>query len=234
MTGGRARAVTRHDTAHRGALAAYRSVLAVCAHPDDESFGLGAVLSTLADAGSRLAVLCFTHGEASTLHGVEGDLGPVRAAELREAGEVLGVDRVELLDYADGALAAVPVGELAGHVGRLAADTAADALLAFDHGGVTGHPDHRQATAAALAAAADLGSPVLGWALPRQVADSLNRELGTGFVGRDAHDLEIRLTVDRTRQLQAIRRHRSQSSDNPVLWRRLDLLGPTEHLRRLA
>jgi LmbE family N-acetylglucosaminyl deacetylase len=29
----------------------YRTVLAVCARPDDESFGLGAVLSTLAAHG---------------------------------------------------------------------------------------------------------------------------------------------------------------------------------------
>jgi len=50
---------------------AFHGVLVVCAHPDDESFGLGGVLHTVADAGSRLSVLCFTHGEASTLHGVD-------------------------------------------------------------------------------------------------------------------------------------------------------------------
>ncbi len=51
----------------------------------------------------------------------------------------------------------------------------------------------------------------------------------------DVADDKAQAVIDRTtRQLQAIRRHRSQSSDNPVLWRRLDLLGPTEHLRRLA
>jgi len=35
------------------------SALVVCAHPDDESFGLGCVLCTLADTGSRLSVVCF-------------------------------------------------------------------------------------------------------------------------------------------------------------------------------
>lgn len=48
-------------------LPAFDSVLAVCAHPDDEAFGLGALLSTLADAGSRITVLCYTRGEASTV-----------------------------------------------------------------------------------------------------------------------------------------------------------------------
>ncbi|HLI74718.1 MAG TPA: PIG-L family deacetylase, partial [Acidimicrobiales bacterium] len=41
--------------------------LAVVAHPDDESFGLGAVLAALVRSGGDVRVLSFTHGEASTL-----------------------------------------------------------------------------------------------------------------------------------------------------------------------
>ncbi|HEX2807476.1 MAG TPA: PIG-L family deacetylase, partial [Kineosporiaceae bacterium] len=78
----------------------------VVAHPDDESFGLGAVLSTFGAAGARPAVLCFTHGEASTRHGVDGDLRTLRAAELRTAARRLGIDAVELRDESDGGLAA--------------------------------------------------------------------------------------------------------------------------------
>lgn len=214
-------------------LPAFRSVLVVCAHPDDESFGLGAILSTLADAGSQLSVLCFTHGEASTLHGADGDLGAIRAGELRDAGNVLGVNRVELLDYPDGALSAVALDELTGHVHRVAADVDADVLLVFDYGGITGHPDHQHATDAALAATHDLGLPVLAWVVPAQIADSINRKFGTGFVGRGADEIDIAIAVHRIRQLDAIRRHRSQSADNPVLWHRLELLGPSEHLRYL-
>src|SRR6266571_6027002 len=55
-------------------LPGWDGVLAVVAHPDDESFGLGAVLAAFVDAGARVAVLCLTHGELSTVHGVEGDL----------------------------------------------------------------------------------------------------------------------------------------------------------------
>ena len=43
------------------------SVLAVCAHPDDESFGLGAVLHHFVANGADVAMLCFTRGEASSL-----------------------------------------------------------------------------------------------------------------------------------------------------------------------
>jgi hypothetical protein len=61
-----------------------------------------------------------------------------------------------------------------------------------------------------------------------------NDEFHTTFAGRRHDELDIPITVDRSRQLDAIRCHRSQSTDNPVLWRRLDLLGPSEHLRTLT
>ncbi len=208
-------------------------MLTVCAHPDDESFGLGAVLSTLTDAGSRLSALCFTHGEASTLHGTPGELRSIRAAELDAASAVLGVGHVEVLDYPDGNLRSQPVDELADHITRVAHAVDADVLLVFDHGGITGHPDHQHATDAALRAARTLDLPVLAWAIPDRVADTLNEELATTFAGRGDDQLDITITVDRTRQIAAIRCHHSQSADNPVLWRRLDLLGPSEHLRYL-
>jgi LmbE family N-acetylglucosaminyl deacetylase len=63
-------------------LPRWRSVLAVVAHPDDESFALGAILAGFADAGTEVSVLCLTRGEASTLHGVAGDLLQLRGSEL--------------------------------------------------------------------------------------------------------------------------------------------------------
>lgn len=215
-------------------LPRFPSVLVVCAHPDDESFGLGAILSTFADTGARTSVLCFTHGEASTLHGVPGALGAIRAAELSAAGAVLGVGYVELLDHADGHLSAEPLDDLVDHVVRAARVVDAAALLVFDMGGVTGHPDHQHATDAAIRAAARLGCPVLAWAIPDKVARLLNDEFHTTFAGRRDDELDIAVSVDRSRQVDAIRCHRSQATDNPVLWRRLELLGPVEHLRYLA
>lgn len=99
------------------------------------------------------------------------------------AATLLGVRTVEHLAYPDSGLAKLPVDRLAGHVARLADRTSAVGLLAFDRSGVTGHPDHRQATAAAQAAAAQLGRPMLGWTLPAAIAETLNREYLTGFAG---------------------------------------------------
>jgi LmbE family N-acetylglucosaminyl deacetylase len=213
-------------------LPPWTSVLAVVAHPDDESFGLGAVLAAFG-AVARVSVLCFTHGEASTLHGVEGDLRQLRGHELRAAAHELGLDAVTLLDHPDGALEAVPVQQLVEEVAERARATAADGLVVFDPSGVTGHPDHRAATAAALEAAARLDLPVLGWTLPAGVAMTLNAETGASFTGHPPEEVDVVVPVDRTRQRAAIACHPSQALPTSVLWRRLELLGDEEHLRLL-
>lgn len=103
----------------------------------------------------------------------------------------------------------------------------------FDPSGVTGHPDHRQATLAALDAAAGLGLPVLGWTLPVDVAAALNAEYGAAFVGHPAQRVDVTAVVDRSGQLAAVRCHPSQAVPSSVMWRRLELLGDREHLRWL-
>ena len=205
-------------------------LLVVCAHPDDESFGLGGVLGAFVDRGTQVRVLCFTHGEASTL-GEDAALGERRAAELDAAARALGVQEATLHAYPDGRLAAVALDELVARIAEQAGD--ADLLLAFDAGGITGHPDHIRATEAALAFGTYRRMPVLGWALPEEVAAQLNAELGTSFAGRRPDELDLTVAVDRDRQQAAIACHASQSTDNPVLWRRLELLGSTENLRWL-
>ena len=113
-------------------LAGARRALAVVAHPDDESFGLGAVLDHLVRSGVEVSVLCFTHGEASTLRGRAGELSMVRAAELDAAAAVLAVARTWLLDYPDGGLALIAVSELAARVEAFAAELSPTHLVAFD------------------------------------------------------------------------------------------------------
>jgi LmbE family N-acetylglucosaminyl deacetylase len=215
------------------ALPAWTSVLAVVAHPDDESFGLGALLDAFARSGAGVEVLCLTHGEASTLHGTPGDLASLRGTELAAAAEVLAVTRVMLKDHPDGDLRDLPAGMLAAEVVAAAAACGAEGLLVFDTAGVTGHPDHMAATSAGLLAAQMRHLPVLGWTLPETVAAQLNQELGAGFVGHRDQDIDLRVSVDRTRQRLASLAHKSQALPSSVLWRRLELLGDTESLRWL-
>lgn len=213
-------------------LPLWRSVLAVVAHPDDESFGLGALLATFVDAGAETTVLCFTHGEASTLHGVPGELARIRVLELESAAGLLGVRRTLLRDHPDGALESVDLQTLADDVAQVAGEVEADGLLVFHPSGVTLHPDHRAATGAALRAAGRLGLPALAWTLPEDVADTLTLECNAHFVGTQTDEIDLVVTVDRERQRAAALAHASQALPTSVLWRRLELLGDREHLVR--
>ena len=107
-------------------------------------------------------------------------------------------------------------------------------LLVFDDTGITGHPDHRAATQAAVRAAGPLSLPELAWALPAGIAGRLRAETGQPFAGQAPGRLDFAIRVSRTRQRQAALLHASQVSPEAPLWRRLELQGDTGHLRWLA
>lgn len=214
-------------------LPAAQRVLAVIAHPDDESFGLGAIIDHLVGAGARVEVLCLTRGEASTL-GAHPELAAQRERELATACDALGVGAFELCDFPDGALAEQDPEVLAARIERSADAFDPDLIVTFDPlDGVTGHPDHRAATEAAIAVARRRDVPILGWALPRTVSDAVNAEFGTALAGYPDDELDIRVPVSREVQMRAVQAHTSQAVPGSLLWRRLELLGGHEHLRHL-
>ncbi len=206
---------------------AHRRALVVVAHPDDESFGLGAVLHSLTSAGMRVDLVCCTHGESSTL-GAAIDLGEQRRLELLDAGATLGLTGVTLLDLPDGRVADVPPEDLDAaldvHVGD------ATMLVVFEPGGVTGHPDHRAVTEAAFRIATRRSLATLEWGVDPDVARMLRAEFGVPF-GALGGESCADLVVERAVQLDAIACHRSQSSENPVLRRRLELQADRERVR---
>lgn len=214
-------------------LPGWSKVLVIVAHPDDESFGLGAIVSLMTATGAAAHILCYTHGEASTLNENDTDLDREREAELQQASTELAAATVTLLDYPDGGLAAIPPPELAAHAVGLAARHRPDGVLVFDDTGITCHPDHQAATRAAVQAATVAGLPVLAWALPAAIADRLRAETGQPFTGQPPDRLDLCIRVDRTRQRRAALMHASQISPAAVLWRRLQLQGDCEHLRWL-
>ena len=93
------------DTApEESVLPPWRLVLVVVAHPDDESFALGALVDRWGREGAEVTVLCLTRGEASTLGADVADLSAVRHAELSAAADALGVGAPILLGHPDGRL----------------------------------------------------------------------------------------------------------------------------------
>lgn len=212
-------------------LPRWHRVLVVVAHPDDESFGLGAIIDAFARAGAEVDVLCLTQGEASTL-GASPDLAAVRADELAAAGRALGVRATRLHDLPDGGLAGADPGRLHAIVLEAVEQTRPDGFLVFDSTGISGHPDHIAATEAAVVTADRLDLPVLAWTLSDEVAQRLLDETGVPFCGCGRAD-HVTVEVDRVAQHEAIVCHVSQAVPGSVLWRRLELQGSTETLRYL-
>ncbi|MFP4636689.1 MAG: PIG-L deacetylase family protein, partial [Nitriliruptoraceae bacterium] len=214
-------------------LPATRRALAVCAHPDDETFGLGGLISSYVHHGAEMALLTLTRGEASTL-GADAQLAERRTAELACAARRLGVATTWLRDHPDGHLADVAMDQLVAEVQVAIERHHPELLLVFHPSGITGHPDHQRATEAALLAACGADLPVYGWFVPSDVAVTLNAEFGTGFVPTEPTAEDRRVPVDRAAQRAACACHRSQSGALPLIERKLELLGEFEHLRPLT
>lgn len=212
----------------------WTSVLAVIAHPDDASFGLGSVLDAFVFAGAKVEVFCLTHGQAWTLDEAPGDLATLRGSELVSAADVLGPIRAKMKDCPDGALGVGCQTMLANEAVAVADSCHPDGLLVFDaSAGVTGHLDHVAATSVGMLAAEILDLPVLGWTLSEAVVAQLNREFGASSAGHQDEATDLRVTLDRARQRVASHADSSLALPGSAQRRRLERLAETESLRWL-
>jgi len=216
-----------------GVPPAWTSVLAVIAHPDDASCGLGAILDAFVFAGAKVDVLCLTHGQAWTLEGAPGDLAALRGAELVSAADVLGPKRIQMPDCPDGDLSKVGQTSLVAEVVATADRCFPDGLLVFDTAPEPGRLDHVTATSAGLQAAETLDLPVLGWALSEDVMERLCHDFGPGSAIRSDEKIDLRVNVDRARQRVASHSLEGQALPGSPRWLRLELLADTESLRWL-
>jgi LmbE family N-acetylglucosaminyl deacetylase len=212
---------------------AWTSVLAVIAHPDDASSGLGAILDAFIFAQARVEVLCLTHGQAWTMEEAPGDLAMLRGAELASAADVLGPVRVTMQDCPDGALGQLCQAKLAREAVATADSCHPDGLLVFDASTVPGQLDHVSARSVGLLAAETLDLPVLGWTLSETVAEQLSREFGVSFTGHQDEQVDLRVTVERARQRFASRTNEGKAVPGSGSRRLLEMLFDTESLRWL-
>jgi LmbE family N-acetylglucosaminyl deacetylase len=144
-------------------------LLAVMAHPDDESLGCGGTLARYAAEGIETHLVTATHGQSGRWRGHEQGsvehpgpeaLAALREEELRAAAGVLGIRSVSLMGYVDKALDAAPPREVIGKIVDQVRRVRPHVVVTFDAEGGYGHPDHvaiSQFTAAGLVAAADPG-----------------------------------------------------------------------------
>jgi LmbE family N-acetylglucosaminyl deacetylase len=141
--------------------------MAVLAHPDDESLGIGGTLAKYASEGADVFLLSATRGDRGRYrdyrfgdpqHPGAAALASIRERELRAAASALGVRDVALLDYRDQELDRANPPQVIAAIGEHLRRVHPDVVITFGPDGAYGHPDHiaiSQFTTAAIVAAAD-------------------------------------------------------------------------------
>jgi LmbE family N-acetylglucosaminyl deacetylase len=237
-----------------------RSLLAVFAHPDDESVSCGGLLAWCAELGVQVSLLCLTHGEHGPGAARPEDLRAIRARELQAAADCLGVTTRVLLDYEDGMLPWIDRAGLEADIHAAISRLRPDVVVTFGEDGLYWHPDHiavHEATTAVVAAMAD--APALFYvtmpagSMPAVVAHAAAEHARRGLEGPPPArifgiseapafgasaappTLIVHTGEFAARKLAAIRSHQSQLADCALTLVSTDdaprLLG-TEHYRR--
>ena len=197
-------------------------LLAIFAHPDDETFRPGGTLALLARHGVRVHVLTATRGQAGSCGDpplcTQEELPAVRERELRCACAALGVAPPRLLDYQDGHLSEVSLEKITEHILAAVTETHPQVLLTFGPDGLSGHADHiaiGQAAAQAYARCDDIAA-IYTLAVPRSLAEHLQM--------RQVHsvpDEQITLAVDVASawaaKQAAMACHMTQRSSTPLM-----------------
>ncbi|HZU71404.1 MAG TPA: PIG-L family deacetylase [Acidimicrobiales bacterium] len=168
------------------------TLMAVHAHPDDESSSTGGVLARYSDEGVQTVVVTCTNGEYGdgpdhVKPGEDGHdpdtVAKTRLAELETACTILGVSRLETLGYHDSGMpdwpykdhqsvfCNVPMEESVGRLVRLFTEYRPDVVVTYDAMGGYNHPDHLQAHNITVAAVEQTGIPAKLYFISRRRRD---------------------------------------------------------------
>lgn len=217
------------------------TMVAVVAHPDDESLIAGGTLIIAADAGVETGVVALTRGEHGPVAGPRlresESLGSVREHELRVAADTLGARSATCLRHTDGELEWSDQSAVARELAELLAEQRPTAVLTFGEDGLYWHPDHIAARAIAGMAIdlleEDGGAPVwlyeAVWPpdlVTRFVAAARERGLPSDMWGIEPEAfgssaegatmfVDVRSVLDR--KLAALRAHRTQLGPEHLL-----------------
>lgn len=197
------------------------SLLAIFAHPDDETFRPGGTLALLAGLGVQIEILTFTHGDAGSCGDpplcAPGELPVLREREMRYACAALGIQPPRLLDYADGQLQAVEAEGMVAKILSFVDEIKPQVWLSFGPDGLSGHPDHiavGQWAAEAFHRSAD-ATALYTLAVPYSLAKTLNMHQ-VHYVLDESIALSVDVSAVWEAKLAAMHCHASQWSSSPM------------------
>ncbi|MDQ6420589.1 PIG-L family deacetylase [Paenibacillus sp. LHD-117] len=195
-----------------------RKLLAVFAHPDDETFICGGTLAKYACEGVDITLVSATRGEMGRRMGNPPYLNresmpAAREAELREACEHLGIRDLRFFDIRDKTVEFEDAAMLEARVFDLIEEIEPDIVLTF-HERFGGHPDHCAIGKAATAAYRRGGRRgglyfiTFGNAMEQPERFGYSRE----------HVVKIDVRAQRASKLAAYRAHRCQTEIDEWVW----------------
>jgi LmbE family N-acetylglucosaminyl deacetylase len=138
-------------------------LLAMFAHPDDESYGpAGTIREAATSPGGKVRIVTATRGEAGSLgnsrsYGAAG-LARIRQGELLAAARILDAELV-LLGWPDKGIGALDPGTAVLELVREIRLFRPETILTFHPNGISGHPDHIAMTGLVTEAFRRAGDP---------------------------------------------------------------------------
>jgi len=212
----------RPGSVETGANVPDRSLLAVFAHPDDETFRPGGTLALLARRGVRVQVLTATRGQAGSCGEppvcAPDELPIVRERELCCACAALGIEPPRLLDYRDGHLAEADRETLIAEILAVVREVRPQVMLTFGSDGLSGHPDHLaigQSAAEAFRRAEDVAA-LYTVAVPQSLATTLGMTQ-VHAVPDEMISLAVDVSTVWEQKRSAMSCHATQLSSSPMM-----------------
>jgi N-acetylglucosamine malate deacetylase 2 len=195
-----------------------RKLLAVFAHPDDESFICGGTLAKYASSGVEITLVSATRGEMGRRMGnppyVNRETMPaIREKELQQACKELGIHRLIFLDIRDKTVEFVDPELLTARIGSIMEEVKPDVVLTF-HERLGGHPDHcaiGKAATAAFHRTCKKGSLYF-----ITFGDAMEHPEHYGYTKKDVVKIDIRHHLKA--KLASFRAHRCQTEMDDWVW----------------
>jgi N-acetylglucosamine malate deacetylase 2 len=196
-----------------------KKLLAVFAHPDDESFICGGTFAKYASLGVDMTLVSATRGEMGRRMGNppylnRETMAGARELELRQACEVLGFRKLAFLDIRDKTVEFYGEERLTERVAAIIREEQPDVVLTF-HERYGGHPDHcaigKATTAAFNRAGLDHSSLYF-----ISYGDAMERPEQYGYTKRDV--IKVDVSAHLKAKLASFRAHRCQTEIDEWVW----------------
>ncbi len=213
-------------------------ILAISAHPDDETLFCGGTLANYARQGHDVFILETTRGEGGEVGDppltTKENLGPYREQEARNAARALGAQDIFFLPYLDPHMEIngiprridVPLNEFAGAIDTFIRKLSPDLVITHGSNGEYGHPQHiytHQATRLALGNGnSDIAFATWSaWYTPSQRERILNQDDPADIVADISlwHDIKVAAVLCHKTQHAMFLRNTGVAAVEHMTWR---------------